>query len=148
MNRRVSIYLILTALGAGAACGSNNSGPATAGSTTGTDVDASASEAGVPSGPSGIVVLNSDYQSASVSFLDRDGNLLKDGCFNSGSGGPSLTMTLSGDVALPSQSQLGGPAVVIDRQNNTLTARLCLVVAQQSVCHALQRQSRGHPQPR
>jgi hypothetical protein len=121
MNRRVSIYLILTALGAGAACGSNNSGPATAGSTTGTDVDASASEAGVPSGPSGIVVLNSDYQSASVSFLDRDGNLLKDGCFNSGSGGPSLTMTLSGDVALPSQSQLGGPAVVIDRQNNTLT---------------------------
>ena len=38
----------------------------------------------------GIVVVNSDYSSSSVSFLDRDGNLLMDGCLNYGSGSPGL----------------------------------------------------------
>lgn len=143
MNCRLSPYLIFPALVIGAACGSNNNSPAAedaavsngndamateAGAATGADaiaasngIDAMATEAGAAMGPSGIAVVNSDYQSASVSFLDRDGNLLKDGCFNSGSGGPSLSMTLSGDVALPTQLVLGGPVVVVDRQNASLT---------------------------
>jgi hypothetical protein len=86
-------------------------------------VDASPNEAGASqsAAPNGIVVVNSDYQSSSVSFLDRDGNLLKDGCFNSGSGPQGFTMTLSGDVVLPSQQTIGGDVVIVDRQNAALT---------------------------
>lgn len=69
----------------------------------------------------GIVALHTDYQSASVSFLDRDGNLLNDGCFTSGSGGPSLSLALSGDVALPTELPPGQPVVVLDRRNAALT---------------------------
>lgn len=121
MNCRLSLYLVFSALVAGAACGSNSNSPVTTDAAVSNGMDASASEAGAATGPSGIAVVNSDYQSASVSFLDRDGNLLKDGCFNSGSGGPSLSTTLSGDVALPTQLSLGGPVVVVDRQNASLT---------------------------
>jgi hypothetical protein len=72
---------------------------------------------------SGIVVVNSNYSEASVSFLDRDGNLLYDGCFNSGTGATGLAPTLSGDVVLPTQVPSGGPVVIIDRDKvfNTLT---------------------------
>jgi hypothetical protein len=93
--------------------------------------DASGSEAGPPpatidggAGPSGIVVVNSNYDdSSSVSFLDRDGRLLKDGCFNSGTGATVLTATLSGDVVLPTQVPPGGPIPLIDRDRryNTVT---------------------------
>jgi len=69
----------------------------------------------------GIVVVNSDYNSTSVSFLDRDGNLVKDGCFNSGTGTPSLAMMLSGDVVLPTQVPSGGPVPIVDRGNGVLT---------------------------
>jgi hypothetical protein len=69
----------------------------------------------------GIVVIHSDYQSSSVSLLDRDGNLLKDGCIHSGSGTPGLSTTLSEDLALPSQMPPGSPVVIIDRGNATLT---------------------------
>lgn len=88
-----------------------------------TSIDGSSAEAGASQGaaPNGIVVVNSDYQSSSISFLDRDGNLLKDGCFNSGSGPLGFTMTLSGDVVLPSQQPLGGDVVIVDRQNAALT---------------------------
>jgi hypothetical protein len=83
-------------------------------------IDASAIDGGaVP--VRGIVVIHSDYQSSSVSLLDRDGNLVKDGCLHSGSGTPGLSMTLSEDLALPSQSPPGSPVVVIDRGNATLT---------------------------
>jgi hypothetical protein len=85
-------------------------------------MDASASEAGT-SNSSGIVVVNSNYSESSVSFLDRDGNLLYDGCFNSGTGATGLSPTLSGDVVLPTQVPSGGPVVLIDRDKvfNTLT---------------------------
>ena len=65
--------------------------------------------------------MNSDYQSTSVSFLDREGNLRMDGCFNSGSGAQGLSMTLSGDVVLPTSLPTGGPVVIIDRGNAALT---------------------------
>ena len=71
--------------------------------------------------PTGIVVVNSDYHSSSVSVLDHDGNLLLDGCLNSGTGNPGLAMTLSGDVVLPTQIPQGGPVAVIDRLNAAIT---------------------------
>jgi hypothetical protein len=94
-----------------------SSGEATLGNTT---IDGSA-DVEASNAPNGIVVLHTDYQSASVSFLDRDGNLLKDGCFTSGSGGQGLSLALSGDVALPTALPLGGPVVVLDRHNAALT---------------------------
>src|SRR5450759_4115743 len=69
----------------------------------------------------GIVVVNSDYHSSSVSLLDRDGNLVMDGCLNSGTGNPGLSMTLSGDVVLPTQVSQGGPIAIIDRLNAAIT---------------------------
>jgi hypothetical protein len=71
--------------------------------------------------PRGIVVIHSDYQSSSVSFLDPDGQLVKDGCIHSGSGSAGLSMTLSEDLALPSQMPVDSPPVIIDRGNATLT---------------------------
>jgi hypothetical protein len=69
----------------------------------------------------GIAVVNSDYSATSVSFLDRDGNLVKDGCFHSGTGTPGLSMTLSGDVVLPTQMPEDGSVPIIDRGNGALT---------------------------
>ena len=89
-------------------------------------IDAStAMDAGIDGGAApthlGIAVVNSDYSATSVSFLDRDGNLVKDGCFNSGTGTPGLAMTLSSDVVLPTQVPAGGPVPIVDRGNGTLT---------------------------
>ncbi|HEX7507225.1 MAG TPA: hypothetical protein VF550_10670, partial [Polyangia bacterium] len=50
--------------------------------------------------------------------LDRDGNLLKDGCLSTGTGTPGLALALSGDVVLPTQVPLGGPVAIIDRDKN------------------------------
>jgi hypothetical protein len=69
----------------------------------------------------GIAVVNSDYSATSVSFLDRDGNVVNDGCFNSGTGAPGLAMTLSSDVVLPTQVPPGGPVIIVDRGNAALT---------------------------
>jgi hypothetical protein len=69
----------------------------------------------------GIVAAHSDYQSASISLLDRDGKVVKDGCINSGTGGPGLLMTISGDVALPSQISATSPITLIDRSYAALT---------------------------
>jgi hypothetical protein len=88
------------------------------------------------SASSGVVALGSDYSASSVSFLDRDGNLLLDGCLNSGSGGPGLAMTLSGDVVLPTQMPAGGPVAIIDRTNVAITwldAATCAVRGQLAV---------------
>jgi hypothetical protein len=52
-------------------------------------------------------VNSNDFDTSSVSFLDRDGNLLIDGCFS--------TPKLSSDVVLPTQVTPGGPVVLIDR---------------------------------
>ena len=71
--------------------------------------------------PTGIVVVNSDYHSSSVSLLDREGNLVMDGCLNSGTGNPGLAMTLSGDVVLPTQVPQAGPIAIIDRLNAAIT---------------------------
>jgi hypothetical protein len=72
----------------------------------------------------GIVVVNSNYvDSTSISFLDRDGRVVNDGCFNSGTGATGMMATLSGDVVFPTQVPPGGPVPIIDRDRgfNTLT---------------------------
>lgn len=117
-NGAVRIYslALTTGLGLGA-CGSDNGAPVADASpsevTTGNPtVDSSQNVAG--SSPSGIVVVNSNYSdSSSISFLDRDGTLVKDGCF--------VTPVISGDVVLPTQIPPGGPVAIIDRGNNALT---------------------------
>jgi hypothetical protein len=83
-----------------------------------------------------VVVVNTDYSVSSISFLDGDGDLLMDGCLNSGSGGPGMTMTLSGDVVLPTQVPAGGPIPVVDRGNATITwldVASCAVLGQLAV---------------
>jgi hypothetical protein len=69
----------------------------------------------------GIAVLGSDYVVSSLSLLDRAGNLVQDDCLNSGTGGATLGMTLSGDVVLPSASPAGAELVLVDRGNAVLT---------------------------
>lgn len=93
-------------------------------------------DSGTPSSIRGIAVVGSDYSSSSVSLLDREGKVVKDGCFHSGTGGVGLTMTLSGDVVLPTQLPLDGPIIVIDRTNAALTwldAKTCMPIQQLAV---------------
>lgn len=71
--------------------------------------------------PQGFVVVHSDYQSTSVSLLDRNGGLTKGDCLHSGSVSATLNLALSGDVTLPSQPAANGEVVLIDRGAATLT---------------------------
>jgi hypothetical protein len=108
------------------ACGDDLGAPVAIDAAT-SEVGASAlpMDSGIDGGAApahlGIAVVNSDYSATSVSFLDRDGNLVKDGCFNSGTGAPGLAMTLSSDVVLPTQVPAGGPVPIVDRGNGAVT---------------------------
>ncbi|HEX7597206.1 MAG TPA: hypothetical protein VF518_03265, partial [Polyangia bacterium] len=83
-------YGALAAMVAASACGANQT------PTTG------------PAPAEGMAVINSDFVAASsLSLLDRNGQLMSEGCFNSGSRTPGLSQALSGDVVLPSQPQPG-----------------------------------------
>lgn len=79
------------------------------------------SDAAKPAGGgagAGLAVLGSDYKVTTISLYDPVSPVLvADACVHSGSGGPVLTQPLSGDVTLPSEAQLGGELVVIDRIN-------------------------------
>jgi len=124
MKRRSSSYLyFVTAIGAlilGACSDDTGKMPTYDASVSETGPSTSAIDGSVElSG--GIVVLSSDYATASVSILDRDGNLVKDNCFNSNSGPKGISLTLSGDLALPTQTTFGDPVVIIDRTNSVLT---------------------------
>jgi hypothetical protein len=85
-----------------------------------TAIDTSADGAGMTTAR-GIVVVSGDYVSSSISFLDPDGHLVKDGCFNSGTSGGGLFPTLSGDVVLPTQIPSGSAPIIVDRGNAVLT---------------------------
>lgn len=104
------------------ACGADDetSTPEVATADAGVDIDADPTVDGGASPVRGIVVIHSDYHSSSVSFLDRNGNLVKDGCIHSGTGSAKLSMTLSQDLALPSQMPPHAPVVIIDRGNAAL----------------------------
>jgi hypothetical protein len=73
------------------------------------------------SGTQGIVVIDSDYKSTSVSLVDASGDkVAQDDCIDSGAVTPVLSTALSGDVVLPSQSQPGDALVLIDQTNSAL----------------------------
>jgi hypothetical protein len=113
---------LLTCLALGA-CGDDLGAPPTqdAAATEAAQVPVDSSADGASTLHNGIAVVNSDYSATSISFLDRDGNLVNDGCFNSGTGAPGLAMTLSSDVVLPTQVPPGGTVVIVDRGNAALT---------------------------
>jgi hypothetical protein len=70
----------------------------------------------------GLAVVDSDYTSTSISIVGATGTLVKDDCINSGTkAAGNLSLTLSGDVVLPSQPQLGGDLWLVDRGNAALT---------------------------
>ena len=105
-------------------------------------VAGAAGAAGAPAGlappaPSGLAVLNiaSDYMSSSVSILNPQGGLVRGDCVHSMSVGAG-SLTISGDVALPSQPQRGGQVVLLDRGNSALTfvnPTTCAIDRQMSV---------------
>ncbi len=70
---------------------------------------------GVPVDASGFVVVNSDYQSASVSLVDLEGRVLSENFISSSSAHAGLSAALSGDVVLPSAGAIDGEIVLIDR---------------------------------
>ncbi|HEX2684974.1 MAG TPA: hypothetical protein VHN14_00065 [Kofleriaceae bacterium] len=70
----------------------------------------------------GLVVVNSDFVSTSISLLDRTtGQVTNGNCINSATRPPGNTLALSGDVVLPSQPQPGNLILALDRTNSALT---------------------------
>jgi hypothetical protein len=69
-----------------------------------------------------LVVVNSDYKSTSVSLLDPTTfALTHDDCINSGTTAPALSLSLSGDVVVPSGVHPEHEVLLIDRTNSALT---------------------------
>ncbi|HEX3765174.1 MAG TPA: hypothetical protein VHW23_41040 [Kofleriaceae bacterium] len=95
--------------GSGADAGSGGGG--------GSDVGAAK-----PTPPVGLVVVNSDFMSTSISLLDGStGQVTKGDCIDSGTRPPGSTPALSSDVVVPSAPQPGNPVLLIDRKNAALT---------------------------
>jgi hypothetical protein len=69
----------------------------------------------------GVSVVNSDYQSTSVSVVSPEGKVLSEAIISSGSAPAGLTTPLSGDVVLPGTRPPSGKLVTIDRANAVLT---------------------------
>jgi hypothetical protein len=70
----------------------------------------------------GLVVVNSDYTSTSVSLIDPATRArVHDDCVDSNTAPPTLSLALSGDVRLPTSPQIGGDVVLIDDVNSALT---------------------------
>jgi hypothetical protein len=75
-----------------------------------------------PTPTTGLAVLNSDYSTTSLSLVDPTTHaVVHDACVDSNTVPPTLSLALSGDVALPSHPQKGGSVVLIDDGNNALT---------------------------
>lgn len=75
----------------------------------------------VPPAPTGLVSLNSDYRTTSLSLLNTLGGSVKGSCVHSTSTSTGTALTISGDAVLPSQPQRGGDIVIVDRGNGLLT---------------------------
>ncbi|HTA19013.1 MAG TPA: hypothetical protein VK989_06955, partial [Polyangia bacterium] len=120
---------------ADAAAGSD--GAIVDGSVDGSVDGGSDGAAGAVSFGVGLAVIDSDYASTSISIVGASGALVKDDCINSGTqAAGKLSLTLSGDVVLPSQPQLGGDLWLVDRKNDALTVvtpPTCAVSAQIAV---------------
>lgn len=123
MRRRLGMGLVAAALAAG--CGSGTRARPDAGGGD-FDPDAAVEDAGpaplAPPAMTGLAVVNSDYSTTSLSILDPTGALVRADCVDSATrSSGSATKTISGDAVLPSQPQLGGNVVVVDRGNVALT---------------------------
>ncbi|HLK88641.1 MAG TPA: hypothetical protein VKZ18_02035 [Polyangia bacterium] len=120
MRRTVAIG-VLAAIAAG--CGSSTTARPDTGAEDGVDAGADdAAPATDPPAMTGLAVVNSDFSTTSLSILDATGALVHPDCVDSATGASgSVTKTISGDAVLPSQPQLGGQVVVIDRGNGALT---------------------------
>jgi hypothetical protein len=71
-----------------------------------------------PAAATGLAIVSSDFVKASVSLYDPVTGGVRDDCLHSAS---SVAQPLSGDVTLPSQPQIGGELVVIDRGGAVLS---------------------------
>jgi len=83
-----------------------------------------------------MAVLNTDYASTRISLLNTQGALVRADCVHSMMIGGSGSLTISGDVVLPSQPQRGGEIVLIDRGNSALTfvnPTTCVIDRQMSI---------------
>ncbi len=74
-----------------------------------------------PPAPTGLVALNTDYQTTSLSLLSAQGGSVAGSCVHSSTVGNGTSKTISGDAVLPSQPQRGGDIVLVDRGNGALT---------------------------
>lgn len=91
------------------------------GSNPGSDAGSGPGSSNPPPGV-GLVVVNSDFASTSISLLDgATGQVTTGDCIDSGSHPPGATQALSGDVVVPSSPQPGNPVLLIDRTNAALT---------------------------
>jgi hypothetical protein len=117
------------------ACSDDSTGGATdartdAAGDAGAAGDALPAATGRPA-PIGVAIVNSDRMTTTVSLVALGGTAVAtDTCIGSGSATAQLSAALSGDVALPSQTQPGNELVVIDRKNGVLTwvdPRVCQV---------------------
>jgi hypothetical protein len=75
----------------------------------------------VPADPRGFIVLNTDYQSTSVSLVGVDGEVLSPTFIGSASADTGLSTALSGDVVPPTAKPTGDEVVLIDRKPAVLT---------------------------
>jgi len=73
------------------------------------------SSGGIATDARGFAIVNSDYQSASVSLASFEGELLSERFIASGSADSGLSAALGGDVVLPTMPSAGPDLVVIDR---------------------------------
>lgn len=77
----------------------------------------------VPSGPCGrgLIVAESDYQSANFSLVGYDGAELSSSFLSSASGAPGVMAAFSGDAVLPTMPASGDRLVIVDRSFASLT---------------------------
>jgi hypothetical protein len=130
MRRNLGIGLMAATVAVG--CGNTTSAPGQA-DTADADV-ADAAPATSPPPMTGLAVINSDFSTSSLSILDTNGALVRADCVDSATAATgSATKTISGDAVLPSQPQLGGDVIIIDRGNVGLTfvnPSTCAIVRQ------------------
>jgi hypothetical protein len=136
MRRTLGVGLMVAAIAIGCAGGTPGRARADAGAGEwGQDgATADAASATRPPAMTGLAVVNSDFSTTSLSILDATGALVRADCVDSATGANgSVTSTISGDAVLPSQPQLGGDVIIVDRGNVALTfvdAASCTIVHQ------------------
>lgn len=105
MNANQTIVVILGLCLQAAGCGVDSESNDTGG------IDPGSSPAPVR----GFAVVNSDYDSASVSLLSPSGEVLSASFISSASADPGLSAALSGDLVLPTTTVTGPELVLVDR---------------------------------